>query len=87
MEHPVNETDLEIRERVRAAFAAALELERGEVGDNAAFYEELGGDSLQKLDLAVALEREFRTRLTDEQVVRMSTVSRAVAELRSMGVT
>lgn len=81
----MNEADQDILERVRAAFAAALELESNEVGDNAAFYEDLGGDSLQKLDLAVALEQEFGTSLTDEQVVQMSTVSRAVAELRSMG--
>lgn len=82
----MNETDREIRGRVRAAFAAALELDSTEVNDDAAFFEDLGGDSLQKLDLAVALEREFGTRLADEQVVRMATVSAAVAELRIMGV-
>jgi len=45
----------EVRERVRAAFAKVLELALNEVPDDAAFYEDLGGDSLGKLDLAVAL--------------------------------
>jgi acyl carrier protein len=69
-------------ERVRVLFAEALQIAVEEVGYEAAFYEDLRGDSLQKLDLAVALEEEFDVRLSDEQVSAISTVSDVVIELR-----
>jgi acyl carrier protein len=74
--------DGDAAERVRVLFAQALQLAVEEVGYEAAFYEDLRGDSLQKLDLAVALEEEFDVRLSDEQVSAISTVSGVVIELR-----
>lgn len=74
------------RYRVRAVFAQVLELPSDEVLDDAAFYDDLGGDSLQKLDLAVGLESEFAVRFTDEEVAQISTVSDVVARLRRAGV-
>jgi len=77
----------EVRERVRAAFAKVLELALNEVPDDAAFYEDLGGDSLGKLDLAVALESEFFVKFTDEDVAQLSTVSEVVSKLQQAGIT
>lgn len=73
-------------DRVREVFAEILELRADEVPDDAAFYDDLGGDSLQKLDLAVALETEFAVTFTDEDVARISTVADAVERLRRVGV-
>jgi acyl carrier protein len=75
------------RERVRALFAKALELTVDEIADHKLFYDDLGGDSLQKLELAVDLERAFGVKFSDEQITSMSTVSDVMAELKQRTVT
>lgn len=53
----------EVRRRVIAAVAHALDLDPAEVTPDASLEEELGAESLDFLDLAFALEREFQVRL------------------------
>ena len=79
--------DDSIREKVRATFANVLEVEIDEVTDYASFYEDLGGDSLQKLDLVVALEDEFSVKLTDEEVAHLNSVCDVAARLQREEIT
>ncbi len=65
----------EIRAKVRHAFAEVLELEDAAVGDDAHFIEDLGGDSLQSLGVALKVEELFGIMLPTEQYVRCASVS------------
>ena len=67
---------------VRTLFAKALDVPVEDVADDAAFYDDLGGDSLEKLALAVELESTFGVRLDDDRVASMSTVTDVVDHLR-----
>lgn len=53
----------DVRAKVIAAVAQALDLEPGEIPPRASLEEELGAESLDFLDLAFMLEREFQVRL------------------------
>ena len=59
---------------IREEFAAVLDIPAVEVGDDADFYDDLEGDSLQKLELAARIEERFTVKLTDEEASRLRTV-------------
>jgi acyl carrier protein len=71
--------------RLREIVAAVAELDPAEVTDDASFYDDLGVDSLQKLEILVRIERGFGVRLTDVEAAGLATVADAVALLRAAG--
>lgn len=76
----MSETD--IRQAVTEVVADILTLPGEQVLPCAHFYDELGGDSLQKLEVIARLEVRFGVRFTDEQAAASDTVedlSRQVA--------
>lgn len=75
-------TEGELRETVRDAMATILELEPDELRDDADFYGELGGDSLQKLELVVALEKRLGVHFADGDAARMNSVDAIVRVAR-----
>ena len=56
----------ELLQLVRRCFAQTLMLDESEVGNDADFFEDLGGDSLDSLDVAVRLEEECGVSLPEE---------------------
>lgn len=63
----------EILERVRKVLVEEFELEEDALAPEAALYEELGLDSLDSVDMVVALEKEFAfkvNRAVDEPRIR-----------------
>ncbi|MEV2214936.1 acyl carrier protein [Streptomyces sp. NPDC050997] len=68
----MNETD--IRAVVTDVVASVLTLPAEEVSPRARFYDDLGGDSLQKLEIVAHLEARFTCSLTHEQVAVSDTV-------------
>ncbi len=65
--------DNDILERVRNVLEEEFELKRPDLAPEANLYEGLGLDSLDSVDLAVALEREFGlkiVRAVDEEKIR-----------------
>ena len=44
----------------------------------ASFYDDLGIDSIKAIEIVVAIERQYKIRIRDEQVPRISTVGQAV---------
>lgn len=42
------------------------------------FYDDLGIDSIKAIEIVVAIERQYKIRIRDEQVPRISTVGQAV---------
>jgi len=63
----------EITAGVRAVFAEILELDEIEVAADSDFYDDLDGDSLQKLELVMETERRFGVRFDQDTVADLTT--------------
>lgn len=64
--------------RVRQAVAKVLNLELDQVDLESSFQEDLGADSLEVVEVVIALEEEFSIDIPDERAERVSTVAQAV---------
>ena len=73
-----------IRERVTSIVAAQLEVKTGKVREDSEFVDELGADSLDLVELAIALEEEFDCEITDEDAGKMTTVQKTVAHIETL---
>ena len=67
-----------VADRVRAIIAEQLGVKLEEVTDTASFIEDLGADSLDTVELVMALEEEFGIEIPDEDAEKMSSVGDAV---------
>lgn len=67
-----------IEERVRKIVAEQLGVKEEEVKSDASFVEDLGADSLDTVELVMALEEEFETEIPDEEAEKITTVQQAV---------
>lgn len=67
-----------IEERVKKIVAEQLGVKEDEVQPSASFVEDLGADSLDTVELVMALEEEFETEIPDEEAEKITTVQLAV---------
>lgn len=67
-----------VHDRVRAIIAEQLGVKLEEVTDSASFIEDLGADSLDTVELVMALEEEFGVEIPDEDAEKMVTVGDAI---------
>ena len=67
-----------IEERVRKIICEQLGVKGEEVKDDASFVEDLGADSLDTVELVMALEEEFETEIPDEDAEKITTVREAI---------
>ena len=67
-----------VADRVRAIIAEQLGVKIEEVTDAASFIDDLGADSLDTVELVMALEEEFGVEIPDEDAEKMTTVGDAV---------
>ncbi len=67
-----------VNDRVRAIIAEQLGVKLEEVTDSASFIEDLGADSLDTVELVMALEEEFGVEIPDEDAEKMVTVGDAI---------
>ena len=67
-----------IEERVRKIICEQLGVKEEEVKDDASFVEDLGADSLDNVELVMALEEEFETEIPDEDAEKITTVREAI---------
>lgn len=68
-------------ERVRAIVASLLEVDDAEVADDADFYDDLGADSLEKVELVMRLEAEFGVSIDADTAARLRDVDDVVGAL------
>ncbi len=68
----------DIEQRVRKIVAEQLGVNEDEVKNEASFVDDLGADSLDTVELVMALEEEFETEIPDEEAEKISTVQLAI---------
>ncbi|GAA4652404.1 acyl carrier protein [Kistimonas scapharcae] len=67
-----------IEERVKKIVCEQLGVKEEEVTNDASFVEDLGADSLDTVELVMALEEEFETEIPDEEAEKITTVQEAI---------
>ena len=67
-----------IDERVKKIVVEQLGVKEEEVNTGSAFVEDLGADSLDTVELVMALEEEFDIEIPDEDAEKITTVQQAI---------
>ena len=67
-----------IEEQVKGIVAEQLGVKEEEVTNDASFVDDLGADSLDTVELVMALEEEFETEIPDEEAEKITTVEQAI---------
>jgi|TARA_B100000929_G_scaffold219761_1_gene176314 acyl carrier protein len=69
---------MSVNERVKNIVAEQLGIGVDEVSNESSFIDDLGADSLDTVELVMALEEEFDIEISDEQAENISTVQSAI---------
>ncbi|MCI5764166.1 MULTISPECIES: acyl carrier protein [Pasteurellaceae] len=69
---------MSIEERVKKIIVEQLGVKEEEVKSEASFIEDLGADSLDTVELVMALEEEFDIEIPDEEAEKITTVQSAI---------
>jgi acyl carrier protein len=67
-----------VEDRVKEIIVEQLGVDQGQVVPTAKFVEDLGADSLDTVELVMALEEAFEIQIPDEDAEKITTVSDAV---------
>ncbi|NLZ49834.1 MAG: acyl carrier protein [Clostridiales bacterium] len=70
-------------EKVREIIADKLSLDEDEITMESSFVDDLGADSLDLVELVMALEDEFDMEIPDEEVEKVTTVGDVVEYIKS----
>lgn len=68
----------EVFEKVKSVVVDQLGVSEDEVTKEASYVEDLGADSLDTVELVMALEEEFDTEIPDEDAEKLTTVGSTV---------
>ncbi|HET7314068.1 acyl carrier protein [Salinisphaera sp.] len=72
-----------VEERVQKIIAEQLSVSEDQVTSEASFVDDLGADSLDTVELVMALEEEFEIDIPDEEAEKIVKVSDAVNYIKS----
>jgi len=75
----------EIAEKVKSIVAEQLGVKIEEVKEDAKFIDDLGADSLDTVELVMALEEEFGAEIPDEEAEKLTTVVEAINYITEKG--
>ena len=67
-----------VEERVKKIVCEQLGVKESEVQNTASFVEDLVADSLDTVELVMALEEEFETEIPDEEAEKLASVQDAI---------
>lgn len=76
-------SDNNIEERVKKIIVDMLGVKPEEVKGEASFVNDLGADSLDTVELVMALEEEFETEIPDEEAEKINTVQAAIDYIKA----
>ncbi|WP_022942683.1 acyl carrier protein [Psychromonas hadalis] len=74
-----------LEERVKNIIVEQLGVQLDEVVNTASFVDDLGADSLDTVELVMALEEEFDTEIPDEEAEKITTVQSAIDYVTNNG--
>ena len=72
-----------VEDRVKQIIVEQLGVDANEVTPQAHFVNDLGADSLDTVELVMALEEEFDTEIPDEQAEKIQTVGQAIDYIKA----
>src|SRR6266511_3312334 len=67
-----------VEQRVKKIVAEQLGVNEAEIKNESSFVDDLGADSLDTVELVMALEEEFETEIPDEEAEKITTVRQAI---------
>jgi len=68
----------DIEQRVKKIVVEQLGVEEANVKNSSSFVDDLGADSLDTVELVMALEEEFNCEIPDEEAEKITTVQQAI---------
>ena len=74
---------MSVEEKVREIIVDQLGVDKKQVTDEAAFIDDLGADSLDTVELVMALEEEFDVEIPDEEAEKISKVQDAIDYIKN----
>jgi acyl carrier protein len=74
---------MSVEERVKEIIVEQLGVEAGQVTEKAKFVEDLGADSLDTVELVMALEEEFSLEIPDEDAEKITSVGDAIDYIKA----
>ena len=72
-----------VAEKVKSIIVEQLGVDEEEVTPDASFVDDLGADSLDTVELVMALEEEFDTEIPDEEAEKITSVQMAVDYIKA----
>jgi acyl carrier protein len=76
---------MNIEERVKKVIEEQLSVNQDQITREASFIDDLGADSLDTVELVMALEEEFGIEIPDEEAEKITKVGEAIAYIESHG--
>lgn len=67
-----------VEQRVKKIVAEQLGVNEADVKNESTFVDDLGADSLDTVELVMALEEEFECEIPDEEAEKLTTVGQAI---------
>ena len=67
-----------IEQRVRKIVAEQLGVNEADIKNESSFVDDLGADSLDQVELVMALEEEFETEIPDDEAEKITNLQQAI---------
>lgn len=74
---------MSVEDRVKKVVEEQLSVNQDQINDDASFIDDLGADSLDTVELVMALEEEFGVEIPDEEAEKITKVGEAIEYVKN----